>query len=254
MRRKDKANQPGGGKLNDLEEYFLKNSGHRTVKWKHYLEIYDRYFSRFRGTEVHLLEIGVFDGGSLQMWKSYFGPKARIYGVDVDPNCKQLEEEQISIFIGDQSDERFLSYLAKTLPRIDILIDDGGHKMKEQIATFRVLFPHIDKQGIYVCEDLHTSYWRKFGGGFRKRGTFIEYSKGFIDSIHAWHSKEPRKLAVSDLTRSIYSLHYYDSLFVIEKRPMEPPSPITSGCPTLDRSRKPSSLRRLVRSINSRLK
>ncbi|MGB7621769.1 MAG: class I SAM-dependent methyltransferase [Terriglobia bacterium] len=241
-------------KLNDLEKYFQKNTNNRTVKWKHYLEIYDRHFSRFRGTDVHLVEIGVFDGGSLQMWKSYFGPRSRIYGVDVDPNCQQLEEEQISIFIGDQSDEKFLRVLARTLPRIDILIDDGGHKMKEQITTFDVLFPHIDKEGIYVCEDLHTSYWRKFGGGFRRKGTFIEYSKSFIDSIHAWHSKEPRKLAVSDLTRSIHSLHYYNSLLVIEKRPMEEPSSITSGCPTLDRSRKPSSLRRFVRSLHSRLK
>ncbi|MFI5175967.1 MAG: class I SAM-dependent methyltransferase [Terriglobia bacterium] len=239
--------------LNDLEKYFQKNTSNRTVKWKHYLEIYDRHFSRFRGTDVHLVEIGVFDGGSLQMWKSYFGPRSRIYGVDVDPNCKQLEEEQISIFIGDQSDEKFLRVLAKTLPRIDILIDDGGHKMNEQIITFDVLFPHIDKEGIYVCEDLHTSYWKKFGGGFRRKGTFIEYSKGFIDSIHAWHSKEPQKLAVSHLTRSIHSLHFYNSLLVIEKRPMEEPSSITSGSPTLDRSRKPSSLRRFVWSLHSKL-
>jgi hypothetical protein len=240
--------------LNDLEGYFLKNTGHRTVKWKHYLEIYDRYFSRFRGTDVHLLEIGVFDGGSLQMWKNYFGPKAKIFGVDIDANCKQLEEEQISIFIGDQASEEFLRSLASIIPRIDILIDDGGHRMKEQITTFKVLFPHICNEGIYICEDLHTSYWRKFGGGFRRKGTFIEYSKGLIDSIHGWHSKEPRKLAVSELTRSIYSLHYYDSLLVIEKRPIEQPSLITSGCPTLDRSRQPSPIRRFVRSLHSRLK
>jgi hypothetical protein len=82
----------------------------------------------------------------------------------------------------------------------------------------------VAPEGVYLCEDLHTSYWREFGGGYRRRGSFIEYSKGFIDAINAWHSREPRRLSVTDFTRSVHSLHYYDSVLVVEKRLMVPPS------------------------------
>ena len=84
------------------------------------------------------------------MWKEYFGPNAKITGVDINEHCKQLEEERIEIFIGDQEDRGFLKALAEKIPRIDILIDDGGHTMKQQINTFEVLFPCIDENGIFL--------------------------------------------------------------------------------------------------------
>src|SRR4051794_23411268 len=110
--------------MNDLEKYFTENTGRHIHKWQHYFEIYDRHFSRFRGTDVHIVEIGVFRGGSLQMWKEYFGPRAKIYGIDINPACKELEEEQIEIFIGSQEDRTFLKSFTEKVPRIDILIDD----------------------------------------------------------------------------------------------------------------------------------
>ena len=116
--------------MNDLEKYFTENTGGMIHKWKHYFEIYDRHFSRFRNTECHIVEFGVSQGGSLQMWKDYFGPKCKIFGIDINPQCKKFEEEQISIFIGDQEDRNFLKSLQEMIPRIDILIDDGGHTMK----------------------------------------------------------------------------------------------------------------------------
>ena len=235
--------------MNDLEKYFASNSRNLIHKWAHYFDIYDRHFSRFRGTEVHVLEIGVRHGGSLQMWKHYFGGGARIYGVDINPHCQQLEEQQIRIFIGDQADRRFLHSLAERIPRIDILIDDGGHSMEEQRTTFEVLFPRVDKYGVYLCEDLHTSYWKRYGGGYHRRGTFIEYSKNFIDLLHAWHSEQPGRLAVTDFTRSAYSLHYYDSILVIEKRPMEKPYDLQTGYPRVAAFSvaRPSFLERVAR-------
>jgi hypothetical protein len=214
---------------NDLEKYALDNKGNWLFKGKHYFEIYDRHFSRYRGTEVCILEFGVCQGGSLQMWKHYFGPRARVFGVDINPECKKLEEDQIRIFIGDQGNRKFLRSIPKILPRIDILIDDGGHRMNQQIATFEELFPYIDENGIYLCEDLHTSYWKEFGGGYKRRGTFIEYSKNFIDFMHAWHSKNQKDLAISEFTRSVHSLHYYTSILVIEKRPISEPGYIKTG-------------------------
>jgi hypothetical protein len=107
------------------------------------------------------------------------------------------------------------------MPKIDILIDDGGHTMQQQIATYEELFPHIDPNGVYLCEDLHTSYWPEYGGGYNHRGTFVEYSKKFIDHINAWHATEGSQLQVTEFTKSAYSLHYYDSVLVIERRPVE---------------------------------
>lgn len=225
--------------MNDLERYFHDNRGRVIHKWTHYFEIYERHFSRYRGRDVCVVEIGVYKGGSLQMWKHYFGRQARIVGVDVDPACSAFAEPQIDIVIGDQADRGFLRSLRERIPSIDILIDDGGHTMQQQIATFEELFPHIAPDGVYLCEDLHTSYWPEYGGGYREPGSFVEYSKNFIDYIHAWHARKPGRkkwyapedpeLTVSDFTRSAHSLHFYDSVLVIEKRAMQPPRDAKSG-------------------------
>lgn len=214
--------------LNDLEKFFHANQGGQIHKLRNYFEVYERHFGRYRGTDVHVVEIGVAHGGSLRMWKSYFGPKAHIYGMDVEPNAKALEEPQIEIFVGDQGDAEYLESVVAALPRIDILIDDGGHTMRQQEVTFETLFSHVGPDGVYLCEDMHTSYWGEFGGGYRREGTFIELSKGLIDRINAWHSRSPN-LVVSDFTRTAHSLHFYDSVLVIEKRQLEAPVDQTRG-------------------------
>ena len=130
--------------------------------------------------------------------------------------------------------------------------------MEQQINTFEVLFDRIEANGIYLCEDLHTSYWERWGGGYKKNDTFIEYSKDFIDYLHAWHSAEPKKLDVSDFTRSAYGLHFYDSILVIEKRSIERPSHCATGnarVPFFKPPRKKkSALGRMVRRIRGRPK
>lgn len=209
--------------MNDLEKYFRQNTRRFIHKWNHYFNVYERHFSRFRDKEIVVLEIGISQGGSLQMWKDYFGPKAKIYGIDVEPHCKAFEEENISIFIGSQSDRNFLREVKKQMPPIDILIDDGGHTMEQQIVTFEEMFDHVKPQGVYFIEDLHTSYWLRYGGGHKRRGTFIEYSKNFIDYLNAYHS-EQRSLKVNNFTKSVESIHYYDSIMVLEKNLISPPT------------------------------
>jgi len=203
--------------MNELEKYFRENNDKLIHKWVHYFDIYDRHFSRFRNKEITILEIGVSQGGSLQMWKNYFGDKARIYGIDIDPRCKELEEEHVKIFIGSQSDRKFLREIKELIPPIDILIDDGGHGMIQQIVSYEELFDHVKDNGVYLCEDLHTSYWLRFGGGYKRKGTYIEYSKKFIDQLNAYHSQQ-KGLTISKFTDSVDSLHYYDSILVIEKK------------------------------------
>lgn len=215
-----------------LKEYFLNNPGRLMHKWLHYFEIYERHLERFRGKEVHMLEIGVFHGGSVQMWKEYLGPRAHIYGVDIMPRAKELEEDRVKIFIGDQSDPAFLASLREQIPRVDILLDDGGHTMQQQIVTFLQLFHHVKDDGVYLCEDLHTSYWPPYGGGLRKNDTFIEFSKQLIDQLNAWHTRTPEEFGVDDFTLSAHSMHYYDSILAIEKRRMQPPYDSKTGRPS----------------------
>ncbi|BAU52661.1 class I SAM-dependent methyltransferase [Mucilaginibacter gotjawali] len=238
--------------MNDLETYFKQNNKRVIDKWHHYFEIYERHFSKYRNKEIVLLEIGTFQGGSLQMWKHYFGDKAKIYGIDINPDCKQVEEENIKVFIGSQSDRNFLRNVLKDIPPIDILIDDGGHTMQQQIVSFEELFDHIKPDGTYLCEDLHTSYWDNFGGGYKLPGTFIEYSKELIDKLNAWHFKKAEE--IDSFTKSASSMHYYDSMLVIEKREMLKPVTSRTGAIYLTESEKPivepkkrSLLKRLVR-------
>lgn len=225
---------PDTKKISDLESYFRNNTGRRINKWTHYFDVYEQHFRRFRGKPIVMLEIGVGQGGSLQMWRHYFGADVKIYGIDVDPRCAQLADDNIEILIGSQSDRAFLREVKHRIGQVDILLDDGGHTMRQQIIAFEELFSLVAHDGVYVVEDLHTSYWPSYGGGVKRRGTFIEYSKNFIDCIHGYHSRQWR-FRVNEWTKSIASLHFYDSILVIEKRAMSRPSMERTGKPVIDR-------------------
>ena len=215
-------------KISQLENYFYKNKKNLIHKWDHYFEIYDRHFKKYKDKDIVLLEVGVSRGGSLQMWSDYFGKGSKFFGIDIDPRCKEFENENTKIFIGSQSDRKFLDYVKDNIPPVDILIDDGGHYMNQQIILFEELFGYIKKNGVYLCEDTHSSYWLVFGGGYKRRGTFIEYSKNFIDMLNAFHS-EQSKYKINNFTKSVNSIHYYDSVLVIEKRKREKPKDVVSG-------------------------
>ena len=202
---------------NPLEKYFYNNNDKLIHKWLHYFDIYHSHFSKYRNKKVTILEFGVFHGGSLQMWKKYFGKKARIIGVDINPKCKDLTEKQIEIYIGDQENRAFLRKLAKEIGEVDIVIEDGGHTMKQQINTFEEIYPIVKKGGIFLIEDLHTSYWAEYGGGYKKKDSFIEYSKDLIDKIHAWHTPDNKKPMIDDMTTSVKAMHVYDSIIVFDK-------------------------------------
>ncbi len=139
--------------------------------------------------------------------------------------CAKLEEELgVTIFIGNQGDVKFWNKLKPQLPVFDIVLDDGGHRMHEQLITFSALFPgHIHPDGgIFLCEDLHTSYWSFWGGGYLKKGTFIEHMKELVDDLNAHHSHDPAH-KITAVTKSAHSITFYDSIVVLERRPMTPP-------------------------------
>lgn len=215
-----------------LIDYF-ENHEHRMIhKWMHYFEIYERHFSQFRNMPISLLEFGVLHGGSLQMWKHYFGSQAKIYGADINPRCAELAEDQISILLADQESRESLRSICNTLPPFDIIIDDGGHTMLQQTTTFEEMWGQLKIGGIYLIEDMLTSYWPSFGGGYKDPVNFVEYTKNLIDQLHAWHAVPNSGLAVNEFTRTAFSLHYYDSVLVIEKRAMHAPHVRMKGKPS----------------------
>jgi hypothetical protein len=207
--------------------------GRPFAKWLHYFEIYDRHLARFRGRALNFLEIGVDRGGSLQLWRSYLGPAATIHGVDNNPAAREMAAEGFRIHIGDQADAGFLAGLKAAVPQLDVVIDDGGHRMHELAASFQALYPHLAPDSVYICEDLHTCYMQSYGGGYRKDDSFLERSKDWIDRLHASYS-EDATLRPDAFTQSTSSLHYYDSVLVVEKRPRRAPMMLVAEDGRLD--------------------
>lgn len=224
--------------MNKLEEFFYKKKHKCQIhKWAHYFKIYDKHFKRFINKNPTILEIGIQNGGSLEMWNNYFENKCTIYGVDIDEKCKtipnKLGVDNVKIFIGSQDNEQFWKDFISNTPKFDIIIDDGGHTMIQQIITHKCLYDRVKDDGVYLCEDTHTSYWSSHGGGLKNGKSFIEYCKNHVDLINAYHIRENnnRKNGVNQdllkFRKSTHSLTFYDSIVVFEKElDSEPPKSI----------------------------
>jgi hypothetical protein len=210
-----------GAELGDLERLFFSTPHNVSQKWAHYFDVYERYFSAYRGKRVKFLEIGISQGGSLDIWKNYFGDRASIFGVDIDPGCRRFDCAQVEVLIGDQGDPAFLKSLSERIGEVDIILDDGGHMMDQQILSFQYLYPNIKEGGIYMCEDVHTSYAAHYGGGQGKPNSFIEYMKRGIDDLHGWYTGGIPD--ASSLSRSTRAISFYDSIVVVEKHKFSGP-------------------------------
>lgn len=204
-----------GLRSDELFGFFsTKRTGRVLDKWVHYFPVYSRHFAPYRGREIRVLEIGVYRGGSLDMWDWYFGGQARLVGVDIDERAREASDPKHVVEIGDQTDADFLRRVAAAHGPFDIIIDDGGHEMRQQIVTAETLFPLLAEGGVLLVEDCHTSYWDRFEGGRGRPGTFIEWSKERIDDVNGYHQPEPVDRLWTD---EMASIHYYDSIVVFEK-------------------------------------
>ncbi|MBZ0124160.1 MAG: class I SAM-dependent methyltransferase [Roseovarius sp.] len=205
----------------DLLRIFTGTSGAMVHKWHHYIPVYDRYFSRFRGTGVRFLEIGVSQGGSMRMWREYFGPEATIYGVDIDPGCARFDGEAGQVRIGSQDDAAFLGAVVQEMGGVDIVLDDGSHMMPHVRKTLDILFPLLAQDGLYMIEDLHTAYWPDYKGGFSSRANFFRDLGHIFDDMHRWyHARGVSRPGVGD---AVSAVHVHDSIAVFEKAPVWPP-------------------------------
>jgi len=194
---------------------FLSNQGRIIHKWTHYFPVYETHFARYINRPMTFLEIGCGQGGSLQLWKRYFGPFAQIVGIDINESCKAFEEDQIAVRIGDQKDHKFLSKVIGEFGTPDVVLDDGSHMMADVTESFRYLYSRTARSGVYMIEDMHTAYWNEYGGGAGCEGSFIELSKSLIDELNADHARN--QVAVTEFTKSTLSMHFYDSVVVFER-------------------------------------
>jgi len=182
-----------------------------------YTPHYMKHLRNFKNKKIKLLEIGVggyenpkLGGNSLIMWKKYF-PFGKIYAIDIFEK-KALQENRIKIFQGSQIDKQFLDKVTKDIGLLDIIIDDGSHLQEHIIETFKILFLKLKDGGVYVIEDLQTSYWEDFGGdseNLNNPKTAMNFLKSLTDSVNHEHSGKENK---------IFSIHFYSQIVFIHKR------------------------------------
>lgn len=189
----------------------FENSKKYSVKWSSYFQVYENIFSKYRNKKIKFVEIGVANGGSLFMWQNYFGKKAKIIGIDLNPNAKQLEKYGFKIYIGSQSDKKFWDNFYKKEGKVDLILDDGGHKNLQQISTVHHSLPFVKDGGKIVVEDTSTSYLKKEFNNPSKY-SFINYAKNIIDIIHR---RSPLlKKELNFYAKKIFFVEFFESIVV----------------------------------------
>lgn len=206
--------------MNNLKNIFFNELTKKTSKWSTYFDIFERHFSKFINKPCNLLEIGIAHGGSIELWHKYFGDQCNIYGIDADKRILDLKFDfNVHLTFGNQSNLGFWKWYLQSVPKFDIVIDDGGHYMEEQIITLFNIFPHINKNGILLFEDTHTSFWKDWGGGLNNPNSFINTTKQLIDILHKQHINEFRLHEnLIDTFNDLYCITYYNSVVVLEKK------------------------------------
>jgi 23S rRNA U2552 (ribose-2'-O)-methylase RlmE/FtsJ len=215
------------------EEHDDKISDTRTL----YLNEWDRFFVSYRDLNINLLEIGVQNGGSLEIWAKYFLKAQKIIGCDIEPKCENLryEDDRITVVVGDANSVDCENKILQHMPTFDIIIDDGSHKSSDVIRSFSRYFPHLNENGIYVVEDLHTSYWKDFEGGLHNPLSSIAFFKRLADVINYehWRNNKSRGSFLTAFEKNlrtefeevelikIHSIEFVNSLCIIKKLPYE---------------------------------
>ena len=191
----------------------FKSAPKYSIKWSNYFEIYENLFKRFVNKKITFVEIGIGNGGSLFMWKKFFGKKARIIGIELNPDAKKLEKFGFEIFNGDQSDPFFWKKFYNRVGKIDVLLDDGGHKNIQQITSFMESYNHINQNGVIVVEDTHTSYMKKKGFKNPSSYSFVNFCNLIVENLHRRNPSVNKSLNI--LSKKINSIYFYDSVVAI---------------------------------------
>lgn len=222
-----KQHLQSSGRLYDL---FLSGHDERVFKLHHYFDIYERHLSRYVGKAPRILEIGLGDGGSPELWLKWFGPNATLVNIDIDPPGTRLSPDSpVLTETGDQADPAFLARVVEKHGPFDIVMDDGGHTARQQINSFNALYDALRDDGVFICEDTHTSYFDQFKD-VDKFMSMIEFAKQLIDRLHEPYLGQEEYLRVrqpmgdrkghamaSRFAARTKGIFFYDSIIVFER-------------------------------------
>ena len=198
-------NTPSGSNLFN----YYNESPLTSHKWESYFDIYEELLNEYKNQNITFVEVGVHNGGSLFMWKKFFGKNSRIIGIDLNPNAKELEQYGFEIFIGSQGDSNFWTDFYKEIGDIDILLDDGSHNYYDQLLTLQNSISNIRDNGLIIVEDTHTSFMKKFG--YKTTKTFVDFTPRILLNMHKKHpyTEIPKEKSIYD---SIYKISNYESI------------------------------------------
>ena len=193
-----------------LHQLYTEHTGKVSDKWSLYLTEYDRLFNDYRDKPVCLLEIGIQNGGSLEIWSKYFSNTTALIGCDINPDCSRLsyDDTRINVIIGDANAPEVIDRVHQLAPLFDIIIDDGSHLSSDIVKSFALYFPRVVEGGVFVAEDLHCSYWDEFEGGLFDPYSSISFFKRLADVINHEHWGVPK--ARADILRGIFSKYGCD--------------------------------------------
>jgi hypothetical protein len=206
-------------------EVFAEHRGRPIRKVRHYFPVYQRHFGHLVGQAPTFLEIGCGHGGSVAMWREWFGPDSTIIGIDINEQARAYADDGIHIRIGDQADSQFLESVVEEFGPPDGVLDDGSHVMSDIAASFECLYPRLAPTGVYIVEDLRTAYLEQYGGGLGRDGTFIEIAKALIDHLNALNV--PRQMPPNDFAPTTTSISFYPSMIALERGPNPPQERVT---------------------------
>jgi hypothetical protein len=201
---------PARGNLSWLAAVYGSDKGATAHR---YVDHYERHLGPLRHHVMSVLEIGIYRGASLQMWRDYF-PNAQVYGLDI--NDVKVMGERIHVVRGDQSDDALLARIRELGP-FDVIIDDGSHFGTDVHATFAGLFGSLQADGVYVIEDMHTAYQPDYGGGPPGTPcTSVTLVQSLIDAVNRHHVAEEYPDAAAALL-PITALHVYPRIAFIQR-------------------------------------
>lgn len=173
----------------DLKSLYRDHAGKLVDKWPFYLDFYARILGPLRDQPIRLLEIGIQNGGSLDLWRRYFPKAAVLVGCDIDPACAALvyDDPRVRVVLGDANDPVVQAEILQHAASFDIIIDDGSHRSGDIVRAFCRYFPVLSDGGLYIMEDLHCSYWSDFEGGLFHPVSSIAFAKSLADTMNHEH-------------------------------------------------------------------
>lgn len=222
--------------MKTLEQLYLQHRGKVSDKWSLYFSEYDRLLAPYRERAINLLEIGIQNGGSLEIWSEFFRNANKLVGCDINPDCARLsyQDPKIAVVVGDANLDETEQAIVGHTEHFDIVIDDGSHTSGDIVKSFLRYFPKLNDGGVFIAEDIHCSYWQEFGGGLYHPYSSITFFKLLADVINHEHwgvKKRTEELlrgfydeyrcGPSDSTtlESIHSVEFVDSLCIVRKLP-----------------------------------